>query len=74
VFDALSCDRVYRKAIPHEEVLEIIRKDRGTHFDPNLVDLFLSHLPEFLVIRDTHAPRRIYRPSKQELELEPALV
>jgi len=74
VFDALSCDRVYRKAIPHEEVLEVIKQDRGTHFDPKLVDLFLSHLPEFLAIRDTHAPRKIYRPSERELEPEPVLV
>ncbi|MEA2492473.1 MAG: hypothetical protein QOJ29_384 [Thermoleophilaceae bacterium] len=42
VFDALSNDRVYRKAFPLEKVLEIMREGRGTHFDPHLLDAFLA--------------------------------
>lgn len=42
VYDALSHDRVYKKAWPEEEVLEYIRGERGKHFDPELVDLFFS--------------------------------
>jgi PAS domain S-box-containing protein len=52
VFDALGHDRVYKKAWPLEEILELFRKERGEHFDPMLIDLFMEHLDEFLAIRD----------------------
>ena len=44
VFDALTSDRVYRKAFPLTEALEIMRRERGRHFDPELLDLFLTDL------------------------------
>lgn len=52
VFDALGTDRVYKKAMPDEEVFEIIRAGRGSHFEPKLVDIFFENLKEFLAIRD----------------------
>ncbi len=54
VFDAISCDRVYRPAMPLDKVLDIIKAERGKHFDPGLVDLFLDNLPRFLAIRDQY--------------------
>jgi len=53
VFDALGHDRIYKKAWPLEEILELFQKERGKHFDPELVDIFFSHLDQFLTIRDT---------------------
>jgi putative two-component system response regulator len=47
VFEALSNDRVYRKASPESEVLEIMNAGRGNHFDPYYYDLFVTKLPEF---------------------------
>lgn len=44
VFDALTSDRVYRPAMTHDQALEIMRKGRGTHFDPELLDHFLNGL------------------------------
>ena len=44
VFDALTSDRPYRKARPLTEAVEIMRAERGTHFDPMLLDLFLADL------------------------------
>lgn len=41
VFDALSTKRPYKPAFPSEKCFEIIRRDRGTHFDPTVVDAFL---------------------------------
>jgi adenylate cyclase len=41
VYDALVNERVYKKAIPHEEALDLLRQGRGTHFDPAVVDAFL---------------------------------
>lgn len=47
VYDALTNERPYKKAIPHEEAVEIIKNDSGTHFDPHLVDIFIAHENEF---------------------------
>jgi len=47
VYDALSQDRVYRKASPEEEVLEKMQKARGSHFDPDFYDLFIQSIPDF---------------------------
>ena len=42
VWDALTSDRPYRKAMHHEEVREHIKADSGTHFDPRVVEAFLA--------------------------------
>ena len=42
VFDALTSDRVYRKAFPVEEAVAMMRAERGKHFDPVLLDAFLE--------------------------------
>ncbi len=50
VYDALSHNRVYHKYAPEEEVLKIMSEGRGTHFDPQIYDLFIELLPEFRAI------------------------
>ena len=50
VFDALYSDRVYRTALPLEDVLDYLGRERGTRFDPNLVDLFLANTDRFIAI------------------------
>ncbi len=52
VFDALGSDRVYKKAWELERILELFKEERGKHFDPQLIDIFLENLDEFLEIRD----------------------
>ncbi len=52
VFDALSCKRVYKDAWELERILKTLKKDKGTHFDPILVELLLDNLDEFLQIRN----------------------
>ena len=47
VFDALVSERCYKKAMPPERAFEIIREEAGTHFDPNLAQVFLNHKDEF---------------------------
>ena len=42
VFDALSSDRAYRKALPREDVLAEIERSSGTHFDPRMARAFLG--------------------------------
>lgn len=54
VFDALGSERVYKKAWALEDILELFKEESGKHFDPELINLFLNHLDEFLVIRDKY--------------------
>lgn len=46
VFDALTSDRVYRKAFPVEEAVQMMREQRGRHFDPVLLDAFMEVLED----------------------------
>jgi HD-GYP domain-containing protein (c-di-GMP phosphodiesterase class II) len=41
-YDALTSDRPYRAAFPHEEAVRMVRERRGTAFDPEIADIFLS--------------------------------
>jgi putative two-component system response regulator len=43
VYDAISHDRVYRPALPEDEVLQVMRDGVGAHFDPTLAALFLTN-------------------------------
>ena len=47
VYDALVCERPYKKPFTHEKAVEIISGDRGTHFDPKIVDVFLEIADDF---------------------------
>ena len=40
VYDALNRDRTYRKAYSHEESLEIMRRESGKRFDPDIMEIF----------------------------------
>ncbi len=42
IWDALSHDRPYRKALPQERVREHLRSLAGTHLDPQVVEAFLD--------------------------------
>lgn len=52
VFDALTTARPYKKAWSVEDAVAQMHKDKGSHFDPHLVDLFIAALPEILAIRE----------------------
>jgi diguanylate cyclase (GGDEF)-like protein len=39
-FDALTCERFYRKSYSKEQAMLIIRSRTGTYYDPSLVDVF----------------------------------
>ncbi len=53
VFDALSSDRVYKKGWELPEILSLFQEEKGRHFDPMLIDLFMDNLDQFLHIRNT---------------------
>ena len=39
-YDALVSKRVYRAGLPHGQVMEILSRDAGSHFDPTIVEQF----------------------------------
>ena len=42
VYDALTSRRVYKEAMPHEHAKQYIVRESGGHFDPAIVDAFIS--------------------------------
>jgi len=50
VFDALTSVRPYKPAWPVEEALAYLREHSGRHFDPTLVELFMTLKPQVLEI------------------------
>ena len=51
VFDALITNRIYRRAFGLPEAIKIMKRGRGSHFDPDLLDLFIAHLDEVLTVK-----------------------
>jgi putative two-component system response regulator len=51
VFDALTTERVYKKAVPADQALLIMSEVRGAHFDPRILDYFLKNYKLFFEIR-----------------------
>lgn len=52
VFDALGVERIYKKAWELDRILEYFKEQRGKHFDPELLDVFFTHLQEIIEIRN----------------------
>jgi len=59
VYDALTSKRVYKEAFTHEIAKNMIQRERGTQFDPAIVDAFLSIEAEFLRIRSEYTNVRV---------------
>ena len=57
VFDALTSHKVYRKASPLGQAVDIMREGRGTQFDADLLDLFLDSMDEVVRIKERFADR-----------------
>jgi putative two-component system response regulator len=59
VFDALTSVRPYKKAWTEAEALDFLVKQKGKHFDPELVDLFLEQMPAIRAIRERWAEQDV---------------
>lgn len=55
VFDALTSKRPYKDAWPVMEAVNYIKEKSGKQFDPELVDIFLSKLPNIIDIMEKYA-------------------
>ncbi|MGO9310724.1 MAG: HD domain-containing phosphohydrolase, partial [Spirochaetia bacterium] len=51
VYDALTSKRPYKEAVPSDEAERVILSESGTHFDPDVVDVFGRNLETFRRIR-----------------------
>ena len=62
VYDALVSVRPYKKAFPSRQAAAIIEEGRGSHFDPQLVDIFnvlagrFAHIYNAALAGTTHTP------------------
>ena len=52
VFDALVCKRPYKDPWSIEESLNEMRHSAGSHFDPDLFELFIQEMPRIIEIKD----------------------
>ncbi|MFH2093698.1 MAG: HD domain-containing phosphohydrolase [Pseudomonadota bacterium] len=50
-FDALTTKRPYKDPYPPEVTYDILKKERGEHFDPQILDCFINNFDQFLAIR-----------------------
>lgn len=54
VFDALGSHRYYKKAWEDDRIIDLLISEKGKHFDPVLVDLFMDNLDLFLKTRNKY--------------------
>lgn len=66
VYDALISDRVYKAGIPHDKAVGIIFQGRASHFDPDMVDVFMEMQDEFNAIAQRFADTELDMQRKME--------
>jgi putative two-component system response regulator len=54
VFDALCSTRPYKTGYPLKQCIEIMTSERGTRFDPKILDAFLANLNQIQTIQNQH--------------------
>jgi adenylate cyclase len=52
VYDAVRARTLYQRCLSHEDTVGLIMKGRGTHFDPAVVEAFLSVSARFKIVSD----------------------
>lgn len=55
VYDALISERYYKRAMPHDQAVDIIRAGHGQHFDPDMTACFLRIQDEFKLIAEQYS-------------------
>lgn len=60
VFDALTSERPYKRAWPLERALDLLKEEKGRHFESLTVELFLENLPDILDIRERYRDQEVF--------------
>jgi len=56
-YDAITSDRIYRAGLSHDEAMRRIIQNRGTQFDPRIVDAFIACENQLLLLKTmTNSP------------------
>jgi HD-GYP domain-containing protein (c-di-GMP phosphodiesterase class II) len=58
VFDALLSLRCYKEPWPIEDAVALFKRERGHQFDPQLIDIMLDNLKDFIQIRDCYPDKQ----------------
>ncbi|VAX07311.1 Response regulator [hydrothermal vent metagenome] len=61
VYDALISRRIYKAPMSHDAALQYIKDNRGSHFDPDVVDALVNRQQEFLSIADKFSDSEVER-------------
>jgi putative two-component system response regulator len=59
VYDALISNRPYKSAFSIDKALEIIKTDSGTHFDPQIIDIFVDNFDMVIQIRHENSQAEV---------------
>ena len=51
VYDALRSRRTYKLIMKHDDTLTVMRNENGTHFDPDVFDVFERSLSLFMEVQ-----------------------
>jgi HD-GYP domain-containing protein (c-di-GMP phosphodiesterase class II) len=65
----MTSDRAYRKGMPHEKAMEIIRDGSGSQWDSEVVEAFLAVIDDITAIR--YGYTQIERPARKGAALTP---
>ncbi len=66
VYDALISDRIYRSGVPHHDAVAVIFEGRDSHFDPDMVDVFIEIQDDFHAIAERFADNELDMQKKME--------
>jgi len=69
-YDAMTSDRAYRRGMPHEKAIEIIKGGAGTQWDKQVVDVFLEIIEDITAIR--YGYTQVDRPVRSAAALSPS--
>ncbi|HJP18209.1 MAG TPA: response regulator [Nitrospinota bacterium] len=67
VFDALSSERIYKKAWPTEKALDYIKEQREKQFNPEAVDAFFNIEDQIIEVKEAKADAALTKPIIQEI-------
>lgn len=54
VIDALAARRSYKEPWPADRILNLLKEERGRHFDPEICDLAITHFDKIMALRDIY--------------------
>lgn len=72
VYDALTSKRVYKDAFGHDIAREVLQRERGSHFDPAVVEAFNQVEAKFIEIRHSFRDELSTSPSAARSQREAA--